>query len=829
MKMHSLKPYYFRAFQNGHTIEFGDKLTIFWGSNGTGKSSLSEAIEWLLYGFTVRRRKGNNYSKNEHFGSYVNKWWDENKHDPPYVEAEVEVNGAVHTIRRTVRFPDSGRKNDEDSLLTIDGQTRASDLAAALSLGFNEGHRPVVVQHGIQDFIHTRPKDRYRTISDALGLRELIGFKDALEKAKNQFRNNLPVDVQQAKRDIYMLIESLKRLNLNDLADSWRSENFNITTDYQRIIAKAQSLTNSSSTDLTDIIQSVEARQKIEQEKIFNFNRFLPPKTSPQLLENIETSLLHQFPQQIENLLATAQTLLQVTASQYSQAQLVFWEAGLALIDQNTPPPHTCPLCEEDTITKRKIDNLKQRGATSQASKKAKINFDSALSECLNSLAAIKQKLRQLQITSLGQNDQTKLLALFSTPPPELHEFKTKNQDQTQSLAQLLQKITEGERQLKHVKDKISTPLEASNIANKISNLPADLQKEFDHFKTRHLNYTRITPKFEIILNRELADEATVQKFTDLRQLLTKKSQVELIAIARKMENDVSQCQQETGAHIKQKQKAELTTREKDIVNWFDTLYPDPDVLFDSLVPGHEKFELKAKVFDKDMDIAANFSQAQLNCLGLAVSISNVVTLSSPFSFILFDDPVQAMDDEHHENFIVKVVPTLINNQQIQMIVLTHLKKTAKRLYDTNRHIHPIYYQFDNLEQTGVQLSKYFRFKKELDHIKRNAKGNSEKRKWAIDRIRILGEAIIKETYKQKISNSLEDLNEIATVSAKELLIKYGKIPSVSQKEVQGLSDTINWANPAHHEDDDWTVPSFNNIQPHISRIETQLKKLGLL
>ena len=105
MRLNKIKPYYFRAFGDNVPIAFAEHITIFYGGNGSGKSSFAEALEWLFYGHTKRRRKGDNYSKNEYKGSYINQGCPEGT--IPYVEAEVTFrNGSSHCLKRIMKQDD---------------------------------------------------------------------------------------------------------------------------------------------------------------------------------------------------------------------------------------------------------------------------------------------------------------------------------------------------------------------------------------------------------------------------------------------------------------------------------------------------------------------------------------------------------------------------------------------------------------------------------------------------------------------------------------------------------------------------------------------------
>jgi AAA15 family ATPase/GTPase len=72
MRLIGIKPIYFRAFGNSDWISLNSNLVVIYGPNGYGKTSISEALEWLLYGKTRRRERGETLSQREHQGSYRN-------------------------------------------------------------------------------------------------------------------------------------------------------------------------------------------------------------------------------------------------------------------------------------------------------------------------------------------------------------------------------------------------------------------------------------------------------------------------------------------------------------------------------------------------------------------------------------------------------------------------------------------------------------------------------------------------------------------------------------------------------------------------------------
>src|ERR1700730_6270105 len=182
----------FRGFGGGcDPIRLDRDLVLFFGPNGFGKTSIAEAIEWLFYGFTKRRVQGESYSRNEYAGTYANVHGGQ----PVEVAATVDLQGRKYRLER--RLVDSNR--GEASETFVDGS--AADFTS-IGLHVVEAMYPVVAQHGLQAFIHTKPKDRRGAIGAALGLDELTTLKSSLEGARLSFQRTPPVTVAQARRDL---------------------------------------------------------------------------------------------------------------------------------------------------------------------------------------------------------------------------------------------------------------------------------------------------------------------------------------------------------------------------------------------------------------------------------------------------------------------------------------------------------------------------------------------------------------------------------------------------------------------------------------------------
>jgi len=95
---------------------------------------------------------------------------------------------------------------------------------------------------------------------------------------------------------------------------------------------------------------------------------------------------------------------------------------------------------------------------------------------------------------------------------------------------------------------------------------------------------------------------------------------------------------------------------------------------------------LKADVDGSDTDALGVMSQGELQALSLAIFIPRATSPSSPFRFIVLDDPIQAMDPSKIDGFL-QVLVGLAENRQV--IVFTHDDRlpSAIRLSRAPAHI----------------------------------------------------------------------------------------------------------------------------------------------
>jgi hypothetical protein len=270
-----------------------------------------------------------------------------------------------------------------------------------------------------------------------------------------------------------------------------------------------------------------------------------------------------------------------------------------------------------------------------------------------------------------------------------------------------------------------------------------------------------------------------------------------------------------------------LVTRGDEVKDYYRRLSGNADVGFEAMEPSTDNIKLHATSYGRRMPAAANLSECQLNCLGLSVWLMRANTRSSPFGFILLDDPVQSMDDVHNEAFIADIVPALLDDHSKQVIVLSHTQSLTERLRNLNSERYTRVYHIDDYSRTGPTFTEQVGLRMLLANVKAAAKGNERNRQYAVDRVRVLTEHFIRELHLMKVGAPAPMIYDRASASA--LLPLFRTIPDTTPQEYAGLKDTCVFSDPAHHTEVGYTIPVRSNIDSHINRLEQLMKRHGLI
>lgn len=181
----------FRAFgTEPRRLELDAPLIVVHAGNSQGKTSLAEALEFLITGRSSRRDLLGG-AKAEYDNSLRNAHLPDGDLDV-YIEAGVAApDGVVHQVRREL-VHDFGHGTECASRLLIDGLP-AEDLATVgLPMSDPPVRAPVLLQHILRDVLSTEPKQRVGYFKALLSLTDLDLLHERVTAARSTLEREAP-------------------------------------------------------------------------------------------------------------------------------------------------------------------------------------------------------------------------------------------------------------------------------------------------------------------------------------------------------------------------------------------------------------------------------------------------------------------------------------------------------------------------------------------------------------------------------------------------------------------------------------------------------------
>lgn len=385
---------------------------------------------------------------------------------------------------------------------------------------------------------------------------------------------------------------------------------------------------------------------------------------------------------EVERAIAAAAAAM---ASTYKAAFLELWKKGLEL----SPTGDECPMCEEDTLTADKRADIAKRLTDNAARIQKNEALEGAVKTAKAKIAAYHSQVSEFAADDLSADDIQQLRRLFSASAEDVEAFlsdfeafKAARQAGQDTLAAAKTFLDGCATQLE-VPDQVTSVVEgAARAKDAVANMVAPAIEAYRR-------YDGVWKGFEPNLAALISSDAIVARIDSVGKTLRLEPVMGVLDRYDDVLEETQELIRSVEAEMQRRQAALLTTRGAEVKALYDRLNSGADVVFDSMEPGTDSMKLNATSFGTRMSAAANLSECQLNCLGLAMWLMRATTPSSPFGFVLLDDPVQSMDDDHTEAFIADIIPHLLDDHGKQVIVLSHVKRITERLRELNGRTRP--------------------------------------------------------------------------------------------------------------------------------------------
>lgn len=674
----------FRAFAEPQRLEFESELALVWAPNSQGKTSIAEAIEFLLTGRTARRELLGG-AKAEFDAALRNAHL--NRAAPVTVRAWIcDEAGAEHEVCRTLTADYEGDQDCQSSL-TIDGGA-ADDLSAlGIELADPPLRGPVLLTHTLRFALSARPQERADYFKAVLEVTDLEHLRDLVATERDRCTITAPpplAALRAACATVPALGDVRSAIERGPLERGAIDRELSRGADLGVAELGGVSTTGTLTAKLGALGTAVDARR----ERAFPLAAYragaVPEAPATDLAAlGAYNSNLASVDAETERLRAVFEAILAVPSVS---------AAGEAL---------TCPVCgTPEALTPRRVAELREQVNRSRGARQAQ----TAATALVTRLSGELNRLRQVSdaavphAAGLPVAEHTAhaeaAVRLLGTPDPHRRVLSAMGllqaaRDEVVAVADTaLSRVRSAEEAVAQAR-----PIDVEEIAATLAALGTQLV---------HLSATRteyLAAAAELVEPLAAAADRAVgtggwmrfaQVASDpgaLREglLQARAGQAVLDAMERAVE-DLDRAK----ARVFDR-KFEAMSAEID--RWWRLLRPDESVTFDSVRrrgSGRRYVTFKARLHPQvgvagvERDALGVFSDSQLNALGLAAFLARCRRQGVPF--IVLDDPVQAGDEEHRATFVGPVLEQLLADG-VQVILLSYDDMTNRLIHDLYRDL----------------------------------------------------------------------------------------------------------------------------------------------
>lgn len=710
MKLKRLTIAGFRGFNVESSIDFHDKLTVIAALNSYGKTSISEALEFLIYGATSKVEKAD--SKEEYKDSYRNRHFPADK--SAYIEATFAVPGSTEQNLRVELDADGITTRRFDNGKPVEAWPFHATLLTAA--------RPFVLQHALKYLLLVPPSDRFQGFARLLGLNEVDGVFQAILDLCTKPTASLPPDGQRILSELGSLETRIIAVpELKKVATSLRRGAENATDAYTLIEARADALLGGM-VKAEERLPKLIAARAAAAAKVYSGDVSLYAYSLAELGQltsahkTLSTAVGAAFLEDYGRL-----SVHGVAARLQKEATLL--KVGFELIEEN---PDSCPLCMQV------LDDELRRGIHERhASVKAEIERGAAREQSrsrLNgTLADVRTELKEH--IRLSERRTSNLTASMQPEnAPKVCDLLGGTSAASAEIVRATAGVANGLRdRLRTAAAQVEDAVlicESGIKENRESLVDAEaLGEALQVYLAIANEFVSQTAQLETSLAgpaklfRQAVDAlAGTSEVSLLIDLLEKRATIERALRVRDVLEGLKELKKHVEQTLAETMEASMSTDLTDVVmKWYGKIRTDgdPDVHFSGFAMDRTKsgdfksrrLSVKAKSYGVELASAvSSLSESKLNALGLCVSIASAIRSPGPWGFLIIDDPIQSWDDEHETQFI-NVIRSLVEAENKQVVVLSHKRTWAKQVCQGCRTLNGIHYEMTGYTKDGPHIA----------------------------------------------------------------------------------------------------------------------------
>lgn len=698
VRLVSIQPLFFRGYRDLPTqLDVGADLVVFEGRNSTGKTGISEALEWLLTGALSRRMLGQYGSARELANCISNEF--RPGQSLTSVEAVFSIDGQRRVLKRVLKKDYTATSTSgADSELYVDGAAvSAAEEHAQLEELF-AGVHPILMQHTLRQFVHDNPSNRRQYFERLLQIDELTSLIERAVVGDARLRDFPPpaggATLLRWDELVALIGDPQLRIHASDVTRANTTEREARLRTF--LMSAGRTLLHESKggqAAFQALFQAVSASLATHREKELPLLAFLRFDQASIDLQGPSQALGMNLGvvRETSAFFASAQaTARDITAAQLAIARAYAELLSATLINPHATSNQACPICDHEppTLTFSRTQLIAQWQPATLAVNAARQKHQDARTAAQQTLRLLDTQLNRIlsampktgpppTAPPLDAVDLRNAAANALTVAIALWRERSRVADAATRCAQVLDQEVVSEDSRASL-DEIATALAESLVSlenrlaayahsmNQLEAFVGGQAREHQGYRLTEawLSVASDIPGLLRAWDWEFAKRRAQETLSSLRDSLIQ-LRTEIVRDAQRTFSD-------------------------DMSRIWDSLRKDTPARFTSLVVPEPRgrgykleFELKATIEAENKTVVVDalrvFSESQINALGVAAYITRARHLGH--RLLVFDDPVQSMDDEHLRSFAGPLLDELLGDG-FQIVILTHNEGFSKAIAD---------------------------------------------------------------------------------------------------------------------------------------------------
>jgi len=799
VKIESLTIRGFRGFNKEQSIDLHHALTIIYGPNSYGKTSITEAVEWLLYERTSKVDRGE--SKDEYKGSYRN----------------CHIDDATSTSVKVCFSGDDKKTEFEAELVGEEGMHKSVDRLAVeqwpIDVDLGVVSKPFIMQHALKYLLLVGPDQRFRGFALLLGLDELGNVQSDFVSLCTKPESSIPLDVSLFRTQIAAIENRLAgRPALKDVYSLYKKGTDSLPSLTTCLWKECMNRVPEG-TPRESVLASLLRIREEAVKKVFPGRITLAPFTAEdKTSDSADLQYFVKFAS--EDLIGKYCELIALITRDAIIKKAEFYNIGVEFLKQQ---PSECPFCGQkltatiaEHITKQHKEFKEQYERSSRL-----LSQRQEISDALSDLKRRLEKCQQRHILRL-----VTFLSISASMKGLAKILLSKHEPYIKSVHDAIEQLQKVKDDLdRHYLD-VSKALAAVQLSVQQSKEDIAIMKDLGQSLVTYSSQIAssvplisglVSPMSDAneILKHELDLAAGTEDISVLIDLIEKQKEIEkalkietILAGLKELRKSVDQY---VGSKMLDAVSNEMTV---DVMDWYNQIRTtgDPDVHFSGFDMDRTKkgdiksrrVQIKASSYGKDLVSAvSSLSESKLNALGLCLSIATNLKPGCPFGFLFIDDPIQSWDDEHEIQFI-DVIRKLVDKGK-QVILLSHNKGWIDQVRAGCRSLNGFYYEITSYTKNGPNIAQkpwcsWRQRLDEVDAILKDTTADSVRVQHAEEEIRLVVTDLTSALYLNK-KGVHKDSNKLNSMSVRKSLVECG----ITTELTDHISQTFETTDDAHH------------------------------